>query len=105
MELTQKHSSTPAENPSFYGTAAPFSLSGRLTVVEIQQSAEPLRLHDRPFPCLQPSVGKRNDIVDSLMIAFGVVVRQVFPNHMTQGVLSRFFYIFLTMLSWPGWLD
>ena len=53
-------------------------------MVEVQQPTQPFRLQDRPFPCIQPSVGKRYHVRDPLMISFGVIVRQVFPNHMPR---------------------
>jgi len=69
------------------------SLGGRSSssssMVEVQQPAQPLRLHDRPFPPLQPSVRKRNHILDPLMIAFGMVVCQILPNHVPQRVLTE----------------
>lgn len=35
------------------------------------------------------SVGKRKGIVDPLMIAFGVIARQVLPDHMLQGAIAE----------------
>src|ERR1017187_2593298 len=70
-------------------TAAPRPSLGSLTVIEVQQPAKAFHLYHWPFLPPQPWVGKRNGIVDSLMIAFGVVMRQVLPDHMLQGAFAE----------------
>jgi hypothetical protein len=57
-------------------------------MLEVQQPAQPLRLHELPFPCLQPSVGKLYHVPDSLMLPFGMVMRQALPDYMPAGVFA-----------------
>ena len=57
-------------------------------MVEVEQSAEAFRLHHSPFLLKEASAGKRNGILDTLVIAFGVIVRQVLPDHMLQGAFA-----------------
>jgi hypothetical protein len=65
-------------------------------MVEVEQPAEAFCLHDRPFPCLQPSVGKRNHQGIENVIPFpdGRLDRQDGPVEKAErlGGLLNFYY-------------
>ena len=58
-------------------------------MIKVEQSAEAFRLYHWPFLPPQPWVGKGNHILDTLMITFGVIVRQVLPDYVLQEVFTE----------------
>jgi hypothetical protein len=56
-------------------------------MIILQQAAQSFRLGDLAG-IVQSFVGEGDGVFDSLMIAFGVVVRDIFPDAMPEGFLT-----------------
>ena len=58
-------------------------------MVEAEQATDPLGLHHRASLLCRAFVREEQDVADSLMIALGMVVRQVLAQHVTQRLFAK----------------
>ena len=64
-------------------------------LVEVEQSAEPLRFADAAISRTARLVRERNDIGEALVIAFVLVMSQIFFEGRVQGTLAEHEFQFL----------
>ena len=58
-------------------------------LVEIEQAAQPLKFSNGPVVVKDSLFGERDDIVETLMIAFMLMVGEIFIERMAQGALAE----------------
>ena len=64
-------------------------LLGRLEVVELKQPTQPLSFGERTCFCIQPRIGKRDQIIEVLVVSFFLMMGHIFLEHVGQGALAK----------------